>query len=240
MMDALQRVDSAAFFRAVGRADKEEAEAPPSLRAFEEELTVQEHNITEPREAAATHELRALWDGYRESYARFRTFEREEEARRDYFAEMEPAFLRVKQGAQRILEINQDAMVAKSDEARRTGERNRTLLLFSTMAALGVGLFASVSLTRRALRPLQKLSLAVHRIGEGDLDARARLPGKDEISEVGRELDVMADRLREYRSSSLGELLQAQQASQAAIDSLPDPVLVLSVDGRVLNVNQAA
>jgi PAS domain S-box-containing protein len=50
----------------------------------------------------------------------------------------------------------------------------------------------------------------------------------------------MADKLREYRSSSLGELLQAQQASQAAIDSLPDPVLVLSVDGRVLNVNQAA
>ena len=51
---------------------------------------------------------------------------------------------------------------------------------------------------------------------------------------------MMADKLREYRSSSLGELLQAQQASQAAIDSLPDPVLVLSVEGRVLNVNQAA
>jgi signal transduction histidine kinase len=50
----------------------------------------------------------------------------------------------------------------------------------------------------------------------------------------------MADRLREYRNSSLGELLQAQQASQAAIDSLPDPVLVLAVDGKVLNVNQAA
>src|SRR5207237_7902491 len=67
-----------------------------------------------------------------------------------------------------------------------------------------------------------------------------RLDGKDEIAEVGRERDVMADRLREYRSSSLGELLQAQQASQAAIDSLPDPVVVLSVEGRVLNVNQAA
>src|SRR5256885_8494496 len=153
---------------------------------------------------------------------------------------MEPAFLRVKEAAQRILEINQDAMVAKSDEARRTGERNRSLLLFSTVAALVIGTVASVSLTRRALRPLQKLGLAVHRIGEGDLDARARLPGKDEIAEVGRELDVMADRLREYRNSSLGELLQAQQASQAAIDSLPDPVLVLSVEGRGLNVNQAA
>ena len=239
MMDALQRVDSAALFRAVGRVDKE-AEAAPGLRAFEDELAVQESNITEPREAIATGELRALWNDYRASYERFRTFEREEEARQNYFAVMEPGFLRVKQGAQRILEINQDAMVAKSDEARRTGERNRSLLLFSTVAALAVGLLASVALTRRALRPLQKLSFAVRRIGEGDLEARARLPGKDEIAEVGRELDVMADRLREYRSSSLGELLQAQQASQAAIDSLPDPVVVLSVDGRVLNVNDAA
>jgi len=239
MMDALQRVDSAALFRAAGRADKE-AEAAPGLRAFEDELAVQESNITEPREAIATRELRALWNDYRASHERFRAIEREEEARRNYFAVMEPAFLRVKQGAQRLLEINQDAMVAKSDEARRTGERNRSLLLFSTVAALAVGLLASVALTRRALRPLQKLSFAVRRIGEGDLEARARLPGKDEIAEVGRELDVMADRLREYRSSSLGELLQAQQASQAAIDSLPDPVVVLSVDGRVLNVNEAA
>jgi len=57
---------------------------------------------------------------------------------------------------------------------------------------------------------------------------------------VGRELDTMADKLREYRNSSLGELLQAQQASQAAIDSLPDPVLVVGADGSLLNVNESA
>jgi PAS domain S-box-containing protein len=50
----------------------------------------------------------------------------------------------------------------------------------------------------------------------------------------------MADRLAQYRRSSLGELLQAQQAAQAAIDSLPDPVLMLSPSGRVLNLNRAA
>jgi signal transduction histidine kinase len=240
MMDALQRLDSAAVFAASGRPEKAQSEAPASLRLFESELVVQENNITEPPEANATRELRALWDDYRATYDRLRTLDGTEEVRRTYFAKMEPAFHRVRQAAQRILEINQDAMVAKSDEAHRIGQRNRSLILFATIAALSIGTVASVSLTRRALRPLQKLSLAVHRIGEGDLDARARLPGKDEIAEVGHELDVMADRLREYRSSSLGELLQAQQASQAAIDSLPDPVLVLSVEGRVLNVNQAA
>src|SRR2546425_11796085 len=131
-------------------------------------------------------------------------------------------------------------MVCRSDEPRRAAGSSCGLLFVAAVAALGLGLLASASLTARALRPLSRLSMAVRRIGEGDLDARANIEGEDELAQVGRELDTMADRLREYRSSSLGELLQAQQASQAAIDSLPDPVVVLSPEGKVLKVNQAA
>jgi signal transduction histidine kinase/HAMP domain-containing protein len=201
---------------------------------------VQEQNITEPGEAEATQRLRAAWNEYLAKYEAYRRIRDPSDLRRRYFDEMHPAFVRVKNAAERILEINQDAILLKSEQARATAERSRSLLLLAIVAALGSGLFASVSLTRRALVPLQRLGLAVRRIGEGDLDARARLQGQDEIAQVGRELDTMADKLRQYRSSSLGELLQAQQASQAAIDSLPDPVLVLSLDGKVLNVNQAA
>lgn len=240
MKEAAERLDSAAAFRAAGRPDKADLQTPPNVKRFEEELTVQEHNLTEPGEEEATRQVRALWSGYKAKIERFNAVGDEGELRRRYFAEMEPGFLQLKDAADRILEMNQDAMVRKSEEARRGGESNRALLLLVTLCALGLGLVASVSLTRRALRPLRVLSHAVRRIGQGDLDARARLPGDDEIVEVGREVDLLADKLREYRSSSLGELLQAQQASQAAIDSLPDPVLVLSAEGAVLNVNQAA
>jgi signal transduction histidine kinase len=50
----------------------------------------------------------------------------------------------------------------------------------------------------------------------------------------------MAARLGEYRKSSLGELLQAHLSMQAAIDSLPDPVVIFNVDGNLQNVNHAA
>ncbi len=240
MKEAAERVDSAALFRAAGRADRAELQAPPNVADFESQLRVQERNITEPGEAEATQRLRAAWNEYLARYEAYRAIRDPAELRRRYFDELQPGFVRVKNAAERILEINQDAMLLKSEQARGTAERSRSVLLFASVLALGLALLASVSLTRRALVPLQRLSVAVRRIGEGDLDARARLPGQDEIGQVGRELDTMADRLREYRNSSLGELLQAQQASQAAIDSLPDPVLVLSLDGKVLNVNQAA
>jgi len=240
MKEAAERIDSAALFRAAGRSDKSDAQAAPNIEAFETELRAQERNITEAGEAEATRRLRAAWNEYRAKYDAFRRISGEQELRRHYFDELQPEFLTLKDAAEKILEINQDAMLLKSDHARATAERNRSLLLLSTICALVLCLFASVSLTRRALRPLNRLSLAVRRIGEGDLEARARIQGEDEIAQVGRELDTMADKLREYRSSSLGELLQAQQASQAAIDSLPDPILVVAADGTLLNVNESA
>jgi signal transduction histidine kinase len=64
--------------------------------------------------------------------------------------------------------------------------------------------------------------------------------GSDEIAGLAAEFNAMADKLAEYRRSSLGDLLQAQQAAQAAIDGLPDPVLILDLSGKAQNLNQAA
>jgi PAS domain S-box-containing protein len=50
----------------------------------------------------------------------------------------------------------------------------------------------------------------------------------------------MAERIRELRRSDLGKLLVAQQTTEAAIDSLYDPVIVTDSDGRVTRINPAA
>jgi signal transduction histidine kinase/HAMP domain-containing protein len=103
-----------------------------------------------------------------------------------------------------------------------------------------VGLLAATWLIARVLRPLRVVSAAVRRFGEGDVKARADLHGSDEIAAVAAEFNSMADRLERYRKSSLGELLQAQQAAQAAIDGLADPVLLLDGTGKLQGANTAA
>ena len=153
---------------------------------------------------------------------------------------MEPAADGFSRAAEEILEINQEAMVRRSEQAHRDAQRNNRLVMAATLGALLLGIFVTGTLTARLLRPLSLLTQSVRRIGEGDLQVRARVEGSDEISELAHEFNTMADRLGQYRSSSLGELLQAQQASQAAIDSLPDPVLVLDSAGGLVNVNAAA
>ena len=238
MLRSLERLEGEALALATGRPASAPAGAD-DRRALEAELVVQEQNITESGEDAATRLLRQRFTEYQAAFARLGAAPLPERLGL-YFEVLEPVYQGVQAAAGEILALNQDAMARKSERARRAAERNSSFVVVVTIGALALGLISSLALTARLLRPLGILSQTVRRIGEGDLAARARVGGKDEIYALAQEFNTMADRLGQYRTSSLGELLQAQQASQAAIDSLPDPVLVLDPAGGVLNLNGAA
>ena len=240
MSETLERLGSAALLRVAG----EPAIAPEKLAAlrqrFEQELGVQQGNITEPGEAEATRELRAAWERYGQAFAPFAEKGDPAELRAAYFAELLPAFEQVKQGAEQILALNQDAMLRKSDAAERSARRLNALLVSVALAGCLVGVWGSGALTSRLLRPLAVLTYAARRLGEGDVEARARVDGGDELAQLAIEFNTMAERLKRYRESTLGELLAAHRASQAVIDSLPDPVVVVAVEGHLLHLNESA
>jgi NtrC-family two-component system sensor histidine kinase KinB len=237
MLQALEALEASALRLATGRPP--DAELDASGQRFESELQIQEHNITERGEAEVTDRLRQAWSAYRDAYQRLASAPASDRLGM-YFRSLEPVYRAVQARENEILAINQDAIVTKAERARRAAERNSSAVIVAIATGLALGLFVSLTLTARLLRPLGALARTVRRIGEGDLDARVEVEGRDEIAALGTEFNTMANHLAEYRSSSLGELLQAQQASQAAIDSLPDPVLVLDAAGAILNLNGAA
>lgn len=63
--------------------------------------------------------------------------------------------------------------------------------IVATLVAVYVGRAFSQRLTGR----LAKLTVAAERLGAGDLEARAALPGNDELTMLGATLDTLADRL---------------------------------------------
>ena len=157
-----------------------------------------------------------------------------------YFAKLEPASLQVANRVNKILSLNQDAMAAKRDQAQDLGMRANRWLSAVTMGALAVGLIGSIWLIHRLLAPLSLLTQAVSRLREGDFLARAYVETDDEIGQLAAQFNAMAEHLQEYRNSSLGELLLAQRSAKATIDSIPDPVIVFTADGRVLELNREA
>jgi signal transduction histidine kinase len=239
MKESLERIDRGALFIVAGHAEGAAAEIASHRARFEEELAGQQGNITESGEAEVTQHLRAAWDRFVASLAGYERLT--DRAARDaaYFQTLRPAFGEVHRLADKLLAINQDAMVRKVDLAEGRARQFERLVVAVVVVALLVGFLSSAWLTTRLLRPLGVVAAAVRRFGQDDLKARAAVRGRDEIATVATEFNRMADGLERYRASSLGELLQAQQAAQAAIDSLPDPVLLLDADGKLGGVNVA-
>ncbi|HXV84564.1 MAG TPA: ATP-binding protein [Candidatus Binatia bacterium] len=240
MKEAIERMDSAALFIVAGERQKGIEQAEKNRPVFETELKVQEGNITEAGEKKFTDGLRVAWTEFMAKFDRLEKAPTNEEAKKVYFSELEGTFYKVKVSADEILAINQDTMVRKSDAVRRAADRMNGITIAVALAALALGLFISTLLTRRMLQPLSALSEATHKIGEGNFETRAHVRGNDELAQLAHDFNAMAARLAEYRKSSLGELLQAHLSMQAAIDSLPDPVVIFAVGGDLQNVNQAA
>ncbi|MDX2169004.1 MAG: ATP-binding protein [Deltaproteobacteria bacterium] len=236
MRGALEALDRAALFALVGHPPPPDTDA--QRQRFESELALEESNITEVGEGEAVQALRAQWSEYVAALAALRAAP--DAARATYFAQTAPAFAALSASTSRILELNQDAMLLKSEHARATAARMGTVMIVASLAALALGLLATSLLTARLVQPLQRLRAVADRIGGGDFAARVTVEGRDELAQLATTFNAMADRLSRYRSSSLGELLLAQQAAQAAIDSLPDAVVVFDARGEVLIINQSA
>jgi signal transduction histidine kinase len=238
MKGAIEGIDDDVV-RSLLDAGEAPADAAAGRELFERELKVEEGNITEAGEREVAKRLHRQWD---EAKSLLDGLPGAPQARRDFYrSRLRPAFTRVYATAEEILAINQDAMVRKSDRVRAASRRLRSIALAGAVLAGTLGLLAAALITRRAvLRPLQVLHQAVRRLGEGDLEVRAAVAGQDEIAQLARDFNAMAERLHQYRKSSLGDLLRAQQAAQASIDSLPEPVVIFGTKGEVLSTNRSA
>lgn len=240
MKEAIERMDSGALFVIAGQHKLGWEQVGSHRKRFDQELQIEEANITEVGEAEIARKLRSAWEHYLHQLQRFQSLDDSSLLRQHYFQDLAPAFLQVKQCADEVLGLNQDAMMRKSERARLTAQRLSQSTMLAALAAMGIGILASTYLTTRLVRPLSLLGQAVRRIGKGDLDARAQVSGGDELAQLAKDVNTMAEQLGRYRRSTLGELIQAQQSAQSIMDSLPDPVLLFDESGRILSTNHPA
>lgn len=234
----IERMDSAALFFLVGHEQRALEQAAHYQPKVEAELIVAERNITEHGEEEAALHLRKAWTSYLERFSQMTTAEHP--SPEYYFSDLEPQFQEMKKAADQLLDMNQTAMLRKSDHAQGAAHQMNLVVVVAAAVALLLGLLASSLLTSRLLRPLAALRHITQRVGEGDYEVRADSSRPDEISALAADFNQMIGRLREYKKSSLGKLLQAQRASQAAIESLPDPVFVFGLSGELLTSNRIA
>ena len=80
--------------------------------------------------------------------------------------------------------------------ARFSDTINRSLLI-SGIGAGALGLVLVALMSRRALRSVRRLTAAAQSLGRGDLSQRVPVSGRDEIGELSRTFNVMAEGLQD-------------------------------------------
>ena len=245
MKESLERQDSAALFALLGATEKARAQLTEHRARFDANFQKAANNITEVGEPEAIENIRRDRDAYYQMFDQFfaqatvkngvNLTERDE-----YFTRLEPQFNKLRADCEHLLQLNQRAMLAKSAAAAGVAQLwfYRTLLIAGTLVTAGVIL--AFVLSNRIIEPLRQLKTTTTRIAAGDLDAKVTIASHDEVGVLAAEFNRMAERIRELRNSDLGKLIVAQQTTEAAIDSLYDPVIVTDEDGRITKLNPAA
>jgi len=119
-------------------------------------------------------------------------------------------------------------------EKARTNAYRDAVAFCAAFFALSLAL--AVALHLLVTRRVEKLARAVAAVAGGDLTARARIHGRDEIARLAESFDDMTARL----AAGQAELQQTRNDLANVIDSMPAILATIAPDGCVTQWNRAA
>jgi signal transduction histidine kinase len=208
---------------------------------FEENLKKEQGNITVPEEPEAVARLAGLWSQYQRVYPAVLDTSRSWYERRVVFVKaVLPLGDQLHDVAQQICDMNMANMSAIDGRARQKADEAKVVI---TILVFAGALLASTLLLltgRMILKPMGALKESVRQIQKGNLNVVLHAKTKDEVGELTEAFNDMAAQLREYRRGERAKLIRTEHSTQAVIDSLPDAIAILNVNGTVELSNSAA
>jgi PAS domain S-box-containing protein len=115
-------------------------------------------------------------------------------------------------------------------------QKRATLMITALMTMLVVAIAGGVLLLGRSiLGPLDALRKGTEIVGAGDLEYRAGLTIRDEIGDLSRAFERMTENLKRTKA----EVMQASAYTRSLIEASLDPLVTISADGKIMDVNKA-
>ncbi|PZW63680.1 PAS domain S-box-containing protein [Pseudomonas sp. URMO17WK12:I1] len=108
------------------------------------------------------------------------------------------------------------------------------------LAVLVIGFITAHTIARRVGQPIDALARAADQIGRGDFQVTLPITPVAELSALSRRFGLMAESLRQLKSSNVEALMSEQRRLQAVLDSIDDGLLIFGRDGLLEHFNPVA
>ena len=118
----------------------------------------------------------------------------------------------------------------------------RALLWISITGGICIltGLILLYWLPRSISKPIKELKEGILEIANHNYEKRLDMSDNEEFREVADSFNRMAERLTEYRASTLSDILSAKKFIEAIVNSINDPIIGLNTEREVLFINDEA
>jgi signal transduction histidine kinase len=189
---------------------------------FEENLRLQENNITEEGEDDATQDLRTIFNLYKSG-------------KRDEITKSE-----LRKEILHIQELNMNAIVRKNADASAA-----TKSVFAYITILGTLCFLLsftfvINFPGMIANPIAELTKGIKEIANKNYSQRLNFSSNDEFGEVANAFNKMAIRLDEFESSNLNELMFEKKRIETIINNMKDAIIGFDENNKILFANTIA
>ena len=135
---------------------------------------------------------------------------------------------RVRMALNDIMSLNMATIYRKSKVAERTADQALLWICIIAVACVLIAFAFLIRLPRSITSPIRKLTDGILEIDN------------QEFAEVASSFNRMAERLTEYRKSTLADIIQAKKYIEAIVNSITEPIIGLDRDRSILFANDEA
>lgn len=190
---------------------------------FSQNLEKQQRNVTEPGEQEVTDALAAGFFALQNAAADSPQAQRADSTVRDCL--------------HRIWDINQGAILQKTDRARQVGEQAFQIIGMLSTALVLLAFTFLLNLPSYISRPITALRDGIRQIVQRNYTARVEVRSHDELGELAGAFNDMAQKLDFWEHSNWAQVLFEKSRIEAIIQQMQDAILGLDERQQVLFLN---
>lgn len=194
---------------------------PVAYSEFEKDLELQKKNITEVDENVATSHLVTQYENMQQQMN-------------------DTTIQRVRVALNDVMSLNMASIYRKSQVAEHTADRALLWICVIAIACILIAFAFLVRLPYSITTPIRKLTDGIMEIANHNYEKRLNLGEYQEFAEVATSFNRMAERLTEYRKSTLADIIQGKKYIEAIVNSITEPIIGLDRDRSILFANGEA
>lgn len=195
---------------------------PENRKLFNDNLQLQQNNVTEPGEKELTDQLTS-------------SFQLLLSQPSDSILEK-----RVRKNITDITLLNMLAIQRKSTLAGNTAETAVFWISILGTICFIISLILLFNLPGNIANPIKKLTESIKQIANHNYSQRVHFEKQNEFGELAASFNTMAEKLEEYQESSLQKLLVEKKRIETLINNMNDPVIGLDENRKILFMNDIA